>query len=216
MIMILFRIEGYNYQRESGDMEINSKEIIKKIERNFNEVIEEEIILGAIKLSKVRRFEKGDIILGMGEAMEKAYFIMSGIARSYYLDMEGNDITKSFIKEYEFCVGESIITTQKSGEGFEALENMIVLEFNAKQLKEYLFSHQGLTRIYVKILEKTILYKMNRENGFQIKSATERYLDFRKNSPNIENRVNQSYIASYLGITAVSLSRIKRTIKEEN
>lgn len=57
---------------------------------------------------------------------------------------------------------------------------------------------------------------MNRESGFQIKSATERYIDFKKEFPNLEKRVNQSYISSYLGITAVSLSRIRRTIREEN
>ena len=57
---------------------------------------------------------------------------------------------------------------------------------------------------------------MNRESEFQIKSATERYIDFKKEFPNLEKRVNQSYISSYLGITAVSLSRIRRTIREEN
>jgi len=64
-------------------------------------------------------------------------------------------------------------------------------------------------------LEKTIVYKMHRENAFLIKSATERYLDFKREFPLLEKRVNQSYIASYLGITPVSLSRIRRTIREE-
>lgn len=69
--------------------------------------------------------------------------------------------------------------------------------------------------IYIKKLEETIIYKMNRENGFQTKSETERYLEFKRSYYEIENRVNQSCIASYLGVSPVSLSRIRRTIKEE-
>lgn len=167
------------------------------------------------ELSSKRFFKKGELILGMGECMTKTYFIIDGIVRSYYLDTEGNDVTKNFMKEYDFCIGESVFSTTKSGEGFEAIEDVVALEFEAKQLKEYLLSNKTLTCLYIKILENTLIYKMNRENGFQIKSATERYLDFKKNYPNIEERVNQSYIASYLGITPVSLSRIRRTIKEE-
>ena len=73
-----------------------------------------------------------------------------------------------------------------------------------------------LTQTYIEYLEQTLVYKMQRECEFQIMSATERYISFRKKYRNIEKRVNQSYIASYLGITPESLSRIRRTIKEEN
>ena len=140
----------------------------------------------------------------------------SGLTRSYYLDLEGRDITKSFIGEYNFCIAESFFTKEKSIQCFEALEYTTALEFNADELKQLLLADDDLRNFYIKLLEATILYKMNRESGFQIKSATERYIDFKKEFPNIEKRVNQSYISSYLGITAVSLSRIRRTIREEN
>lgn len=192
-----------------------NKEIIDMVRIEFNENITESSLKKLIALSKKKVFKKGELILGMGEVMSKTYFIIKGISRSYYLDNQGNDVTKSFIREYEFCIGESLITNMRSAEGFEALEDIVSLEFDAKQLKEYLLSDKVLTDIYIKTLEKAIVYKMNRENGFQIKSATERYLDFKKNYYEIENRVNQSYIASYLGISPVSLSRIRRIIKEE-
>lgn len=57
---------------------------------------------------------------------------------------------------------------------------------------------------------------MQREYAFQIMSATERYITFQKEYKEIEKRVPQRYIASYLGVTPESLSRIRRTIKEEN
>ncbi|MDU4892437.1 MAG: Crp/Fnr family transcriptional regulator [Clostridium sp.] len=191
------------------------KDIIDIVRTELNEDISEDLLKNIMELSKKKIFKKGELLLGIGEPMSKTYFILKGISRSYYLDIQGNDITKSFIKEYDFCIGESIITNMRSAEGFEALEDIISLEFDAKQLKDHLLSEKILTNIYIKKLEKTLVYKMNRENAFQIKSATERYLDFKRNYPEIENRVNQSYIASYLGISPVSLSRIRRTIKEE-
>ena len=92
----------------------------------------------------------------------------------------------------------------------------MALEFNAEQLKDLFLADEKLRSIYIKMLEATIIYKMNRESSFQLKTATERYLDFIKDFPKLEERVNQNYISSYLGITAVSLSRIRRSIREEN
>ena len=191
------------------------KDIIDRVRSEFNENITEDLLKNIIEFSKKKVFKKGELILRMGEPMSKMYFIIKGIARSYYIDMQGNDVTKSFIKEYDFCIGESLFTNKISEEGFEALEDIVALEFDAKKIKEYLLSEKVLTDIYIKKLEETIIYKMNRENGFQIKSATERYLEFKRSYYEIENRVNQSCIASYLGVSPVSLSRIRRTIKEE-
>ena len=68
----------------------------------------------------------------------------------------------------------------------------------------------------MEFLENSLLYKMQREYAFQIMSATERYIAFQKEYEEIKERVSQHYIASYLGIKPESLSRIRRTIKEEN
>ena len=191
------------------------KDIIDRVRSEFNKNITEDLLKNIMELSKKKVFKKGELILRMGEPMSKVYFITKGIARSYYIDMQGNDVTKSFMKEYDFCVGESLFSNTVSEEGFEALEDIVALEFEAKKLKEYLLSEEVLTDIYIKKLEETIIYKMNRENGFQIKSATERYLEFKRNYYEIENRVSQNCIASYLGVSPVSLSRIRRTIREE-
>ncbi|RDY27709.1 Crp/Fnr family transcriptional regulator [Romboutsia weinsteinii] len=197
------------------EMNKECKDIIDRVRSEFNENITEDLLKNIIEFSKKKVFKKGELILRMGEPMSKMYFIIKGIARSYYIDMQGNDVTKSFIKEYDFCIGESLFTNKISEEGFEALEDIVALEFDAKKIKEYLLSEKVLTDIYIKKLEETIIYKMNRENGFQIKSATERYLEFKRSYYEIENRVNQSCIASYLGVSPVSLSRIRRTIREE-
>lgn len=191
------------------------KEFINIVKNKFDEDINDNILNNIKALGKEKVFKKGELILRIGDPMRKTYFILKGIARSYYLDMQGNDVTKTFTKEYDFCIGESLFTNSRSEEGFEALEDIVALEFDARELKEYFFSEKVLIDIYIKKLEETLIYKMNRENAFQIKSATERYLEFKRNHPDIEERVNQAYIASYLGVSPVSLSRIRRAIRDE-
>lgn len=197
-------------------MNIDYDKACSMIKTYFGLKIHKESLMKLLPYCKKIEFQKSEIILEIGEKMKNVYFILSGLTRSYYLDLEGRDITKSFIGEYNFCIAESFFTKEKSIQCFEALEYTTALEFNADELKQLLLADDDLRNFYIKLLEATILYKMNRESGFQIKSATERYIDFKKEFPNLEKRVNQRYISSYLGITAVSLSRIRRTIREEN
>lgn len=193
---------------------------MEKIERSILKKVllidEERVIDKILQISKKTTFEKNQMILNIGEKQENVYIIISGIARSFYLDIDGNDITKMFMKENDFCVGESLFEEGNSIQGFEALEEIRALKINAKELKQIIMSNKKMIETYMNYLEQNLIYKMQRESSFQIMSATERYLHFHKKYKEIEKRVNSSYIASYLGITPESLSRIKRYIKEEN
>lgn len=190
---------------------INKRDLIRAVFQ-----IENEELIGKIsEIAQEKSFETNDLIQNIGEKQTQVYLIYKGLARSFYLDINGNDITKMFMKENDFCVGESLFENEASIQGVEALENMKALKFDSEKLKSILLSDKALTNLYIGYLEKNLIYKMQRESSFQIMSATERYLRFQKDYKDIENRVNQSYIASYLGIAPESLSRIKRTIKEE-
>ena len=133
------------------------------------------------------------------------------MARSYYIDEKGNDTTKLFMRENEFLIGEALFM-EESLEVFEAVETMKCLRFDAKTFKDILLSDPVLVRSYIAMLEQTIRYKMRREYAFQCLNATERYLEFQKAYPNIEDRLPQNLIASYLGVTKESLSRIRKNL----
>lgn len=192
-------------------------ETINKINliKNIFQIEKEELINQILKIAQEKSVKTNEIIQNIGRKQTQVYLIYKGLARSFYLDINGNDITKMFMKENDFCVGESLFENEVSIQGVEALEDMETLEFDARELKRLLLLDKDLTNLYISYLENSLIYKMQRESSFQIMSATERYLRFQKDYKDIENRVNQSYIASYLGIAPESLSRIKRTIKEE-
>lgn len=158
---------------------------------------------------------KGEIIVHVGDMQKEVYFVISGLLRSYYIDINGNDVTRFFMKEDSFCCSEILLKQESSQCCIEALDDCKVLVINGKDLKDLIDTNMYCMRAYIKALEVSIRYKIERESSFLLKSATERYLDFKRMYPQLEERVNQAYIASYLGITPVSLSRIRRTIREE-
>ena len=156
-------------------------------------------------------FPKQAVILDIGEKQNYLYLILQGMARSYYIDEKGNDITKLFMRENEFLIGEALFM-EESLEVFQAVESMKCLRFDAKAFKQVFLSDPVLEKVYIATLEETIRYKMRREYAFQCLSATERYLEFQKAYPGIEERLPQNLIASYLGITKESLSRIRKNL----
>lgn len=190
------------------------KQKVKAIQYAFQREglsIKEDRILALAEIAEVVSFEKQDTILDIGQKPEYLYLILQGMARSFYIDEKGNDITKLFMRENEFLIGEALFMTE-SLEVFEAIEPMQCLRLPATAFKEILFSDSGLEKIYITMLENTIQYKMKREYAFQCLSAKERYQEFQKTYPHIEERLQQNLIASYLGITKESLSRIRKNM----
>lgn len=187
---------------------------MEEIKKVLN-ITDDDILNEILSISEKISFEKNERILNIGDAQDYIYLILKGIVRSYYLDINGNDITKTFMKENEFCVGESLFEKGPSIQCFEALEKVEALKFKAMDLKKIILSEQALTKTYIDFLEKNLIYKMERESSFQIMNATERYIHFHETFMSVEKRVNQSYIASYLGVAPESLSRIKKTLKEK-
>lgn len=160
--------------------------------------------------------KKNDVLIRIGEKNSFIFFVVSGILRDYYIDDDGNDVTRFFTCEGGICGGEALISNEASTICTEALEDCILIRCHVSDFKSIIASCNEAAKAYIWLLESSLAYKIRRENSFLIKSATERYIDFKRENPEIEKRVNQKYIASYLGITPVSLSRIRRALKELN
>lgn len=162
------------------------------------------------------KIKKGNILIRIGEKSDYIYFVVSGILRDYYIDDDGNDITQFISQEGGICGGDSLISNEPSIICTEALENCVLLRCSILDFKKIIENDRESIKLYVWLLERSLSYKIRRENSFLVKNATERYIDFKRENPGIEKRISQKYIASYLGITPESLSRIRRAIKDHN
>lgn len=174
-----------------------------------------EIAQELLQSASIKTIEKNQIIHDVGDELNFVYYICSGLMRSYYIDYQGNDVTYFFMRENDFCCSELIIQDGPSFSCYEALADCRLLCIPIGELRSLLTNSAFCKNIYIKILEKVVLYKLERERGFLMKTATERYLDFLRENKDIEKRIQQIHLASFLGITPTSLSRIRRTLKKE-
>ena len=187
---------------------------MKALSDRFCFGLEDDVFDAVLGFSEFRVYTKGSLLANMGDSSAHAGIVMSGIVRSYYIDGDGNDITQFFSREGSFCMDEGLMGFDEIQKMWETIEEATVMLFDVKRMKELIYSSEKLKNIWIELLESGMRYKMYREGGFLTENATERYLKFRKNYPDLAGRVQQRYIATYLGIKPESLSRIRNVLKE--
>ena len=156
--------------------------------------------------------KKNEILQPGGHACKTIYFLNSGLARIFYYK-DGNDITESFAFESDIIARvESLFTGRPSQKAIQILENAEIVSINATKLFKLYDTFPQIERLFRLIFEAAYVDTVNRIENIQFHTAEERYL-YLMNETNFVNRISLKHIASYLGITQVSLSRIRASIK---
>ncbi|MDE6627187.1 MAG: Crp/Fnr family transcriptional regulator [Lachnospiraceae bacterium] len=176
--------------------------------------IDAEILGVMVNNSVFRVVPKGNILQSVGEKTETTALVLDGISRCYYVDGDGNDITRGFSIPGTFCMDEGLLGYSESIVTWETLEETALMFFEVQKMKKLIFQNNQLKNAYIMFLENALRYKIYRENGFLVENATERYIHFKKLYPMVCDSVKQHYVATYLGIAPESLSRIRKTLKE--
>jgi len=158
-------------------------------------------------------FPKNKILISADKIEKDFYFIKKGIARTFvYTD--GDETTFSFGKEGDTIISmKSYIANQKGYENVELLEDCLVYKLNTQDIRKLYTENIEIANWGIKFAENELLKAEDRLLTRQFGTATNRYQILLKNYPNLLQRVQLGYIASYLGITQVSLSRIRANIK---
>ena len=161
------------------------------------------------EISSIVTIKKGKNLQPIGHTCKTIYFINKGIARIYYYKEE-NDVTECFAFENNIIARvESLFTGNPSRKAIQILEDAEVVAINSSQLFKLYDSFPEIERLFRKIFETAYVDTVHRIEGIQFHTAEERYKALLKEAPNILLRVPLKYVASYLGITQVSLSRIR-------
>lgn len=160
-------------------------------------------------ISSQLTIKKGEDLQVIGNTCRNIYFVKSGILRIYYLK-GGIDITESF--EFENALvarADSLFDAKPSKKGIQALENTTVIAINTAQLFAAYDEHHDLERLFRKVIEQAYVKTVEKNESLLFHTAEERYQNLMHESAQIIQRVPLKHIASYLGITQVSLSRIR-------
>lgn len=160
-----------------------------------------------------RQYGKGFHLFHANKVERDIYFIKEGLVRAYTYLLD-NEITFWFGKEGDTVVSmNSYVNNQKGYENIELLEDSVFYKINTSELTDLCLTDIHIANWGRKFAEQELLKAEERFIARQVKMASERYSELIRNSPELVQRIQLSYIASYLGITQVSLSRIRAKFK---
>lgn len=160
-----------------------------------------------------KKIKRDIYFLQEGEQSIELAMVMKGLFRAYYIDEKGGDITKYFYPEGSMLFSyKAYITRTNSQYSIQALEDSEILVARISDFEEVVKGNTHLISFYKKILDDALVLKEEHACSFKLLDSAERYMQFLAQYPGLEKRVKQYHIASYLGITPVSLSRIRKKL----
>ena len=156
--------------------------------------------------------KKGTIILESDKIEKKLYFIRSGVVRAFTIN-DGDEVTFWFGEEGSSIISmRSYVENKTSYESIELLEDCILYEIKISDLNNLYETNLEIANWGRKLAEIELIKTEERLIELQLGTASDRYSKLLQNNPSIINRVKLGYIASYLGISQVQLSRIRAGI----
>ena len=167
-------------------------------------------------LSQYQRIEfaKNDYLVQEGTTANFYYFLESGFARSYAIDLEGNDITTKFFSASDIVIDwHSYFLKTKSRENIQAITPCVAWKISFENFMK-LFNIEAFRDVGRTRLVNNYFELKNHSVSIIADPAKDRYLNLIKDKPDIVQNVPLKQIATYLGVTDTSLSRIRKEITD--
>jgi CRP-like cAMP-binding protein len=173
-----------------------------------------EELLDAVSFKEI---STGTVLLSEGEIATKLLIVIKGCLRQYFIKEDGKEITFQFFVENQMVASfESATTGTPSRLYIEAIEDSIIGFIPMKALRGIVSQCSSTMAGFNKFLMRRLTYYMNRCSSYILDNPEKRYQKLVEESPDLVARLPKQYIASYLGITPVSLSRIRSRLRKKN
>ncbi|SEQ66394.1 Crp/Fnr family transcriptional regulator [Neolewinella agarilytica] len=174
-----------------------SQEELDHIEAGFKEV----------------NYEKGDVILDIGDAVKHQYYVQSGCLRVFFIDKKGREHTLQFaVKDWWASDYTAYFTGGIAIMSIECIQDAVLYQTSRSTMESLFQEFPRLESFFRKKLERAFATFQKRILSNLANSAQERYLAFLEDYPQVERHVKNYHIASYLGVTTETLSRIRNEI----
>ena len=165
---------------------------------------------------KVKKFEKNEILQYTGDNFKHGYFVGKGLLRAYSIDAKGKEHSLQFAPENWLVSDRNNMNNEPSIFFIDAIETTEAVLMPNNFMEEAARQVPCLQPMQIRLLNNSIRFMQKRINMLLSATAEERYLDFIKLYPNLTLRVPQWMIASYLGITPESLSRVRKELANKH
>lgn len=185
--------------------------------QNVLHLKDKELIQEFSDATKVRSMKKGEYVVRIGEVLNEVYFMEKGISRGYFLDVNGKDVTDCFSFScgstvMPFCQLELDIPSPMT---IEVLEDARFFCISISNVIELQNKYMEVTKLYNQLLIKALNEHWKLKQILNSYTAVQRYQWFLDEYPGLIGKVSNKYIASFLGMTPVTLSRLRRTLRED-
>src|ERR1700712_4947411 len=188
------------------DTFINFLRLFKNIPQADADLIKNELIY--------KKVAEGEVLFNEGQTCKEMFFIVKGVLRIVSQNEKGNKMAYFFLKENQFCsILNSFNNNVPSNEGIEAASDAELIVLKKQKLLSLYEQLPYLKELITGITTQALLDKIQVRNSYLGEDASLRYRNFLLRQPDIALRVSLSDIASYLGITQQSLSRIRKNMR---
>lgn len=163
-------------------------------------------------LFRPKLLKKSDFFLAEGQVCKQVGFLVKGLMR-YYINSDGEDRTYEFAQENDFiCNYESFIPKTASTKIIQALEDCEIWQISYEDLQILYKSVRQGERLGRLVIEEVFIRTLQGLSSFYTDTPEQRYGEFIKHHPGLQQRISQYHIASYVGVKPQSLSRIRKRI----
>ena len=189
------------------------KELLNGIKGPFK-YLDKDTLERIISLANFKKYNKGEFLYREENISQKIFFLLSGTCRKYYLH-EGKEITLEFYFSNDIMISpKGFIEQEPAGNFVQSLSDVQVMVLDRNAIDKLMNEFPELIKLDISYLEYYILWLEKRLLSFQTQDATSRYLNLLKEDSKLVQNFPLGYIASYLGISLETLSRIRSKINK--
>jgi len=190
-------------------MRLSKPEIKDLIIKYFPKLGEEAIDI-FLSISKYQFAKNKEVILQKGKSSKNIIFILKGVARAYELDDKGEELNNFIRAEGHLIADAKIFGAEDLTLNIESIGDIHFLKFNISELERIGYGNPEIMNFYLNFLKEIILTLSYRLNTFVTMTAEERYLDLINWNPILLEKAFDKHLASFLGITPLTIHRIKK------
>jgi CRP-like cAMP-binding protein len=193
-------------------MIISNIEIKKIISKAYPYLSDKEMEL-FMSISKYSIIKNKKLIFKGGRLNKNVFFILKGNVRIYNVKEDGVELVKHLRSEGTVCGDTNVFTEKIQTSNIEAIGDTHVLKFSVDDLEKLGFNNHEMMVFYLNLLKEILLVFSYRIDSFVSMTPKERYLDLIKWNPSYLDSTFDKHVASFLGITPLTLYRIKKSIQ---
>ena len=165
------------------------------------------------RILSVKEYVNGTCISIMGQRPSKIFFLINGYARGYSISEKGKTYNRALFEPLDFMASLSaLIKQEKANFAIECLSDCKLIEANWTDFLNLANSNDEIGLFYRKVLEERFIKLELSNTQLVTLTATERYLELKNRCPSIENNISQFHIASFIGVSPIQLSRIRKKL----